>query len=1066
VTNRHPDTHAVPRLRSTHVPRPRITTLLSEIPDFPVTVVKAGAGYGKTTAVGNYVERSELRAEWLTLREDDQYGARFVERMGQTVLPADVPDIERDKVVAAGHSPLTWLASAERMGELIATFVHDECIFVLDDFHVVDEDLPVLQWIDVWLKNLPPNAHVVFVTRTRPSLTELESLTNRGEVLLVRERELAFTLDEVGFLFHNGPMNDSSHTINRDQARWLVQRTGGMAMVLSMLLRDWRQHGIFTRLQETLEEHMSIQEQVGRLFVYDLVPLYKEVLLKTCVFTTLHPELCNEVLGRKDSAKLLLYMERKGYLTIAEDEHTYKLHPLVREYLEKSLSVSEREQMAEYAIAWHLMRGEESRAIPYLFSLRNESRVVEALVTYIPAYLQRGEVSTVQGWLERLAPRVVDANAGLLVARAEVARHANRFAESIQNYHAAYAIAERQSDNRMLAQVEMGRAQLFLDTIQPEPAAAHIRQARRWVGRSDTPLRYRILQLAFENSINQGRIARAKRIQRALTTLPGAELPNNNSEIRLHLRCGEIQRVISALKPRISIDMVGGRNALSHREATLLLALMYAMCGDATRAKEQALRGHGVGHSLSAPFVSAVGRIRLGHAEHLLNPLGDAALMAYQDAISSMDEMEVPRGKSEALLGLCLAHGFRHQFGLARSYAEQGIAIAERAGDIWMVNLVRAAYVQVAVVNEAFDVAVRESSIAIAAFAQCGDKFLETCSRLWRSIAWFHLADGRWKEDFAETLAAVELHEWQFLLERPTLCGVRDVQSLVPLLQNQRTESRGHRLAFRYLHGLDSESNDNHPGYTLRVQTFGRFVAWRSFTEMARRDWQREKARQLFQFLLTFRHTLLHREEICERLWGDTDADTAERDFKVALTVLSSAIEPSKSGRGSSSFVVRHGSFYGLTSKPMLLVDRDEFIRTIHDAEMEPDVERCQGLLAEAMSLYQGQYLSEVKYETWCDAERDRLQLLFIKAALRHAELCFVGQRYADVIFTCERILELEPAWEEAYVWLMRTYAGQYNRSMVMHTYRTCERVLRQELGIQPMDTTLAEYRSILGVDA
>jgi len=1076
VTNRHPFSNVVPRLRSTHVPRPRVTTLLSEIPDFPVTVVKAGGGYGKTTAVGNYVQRNDLQTEWLTLREDDRYGARFVERMGQTVLPADVPDIEREKVLAAGNSPVTWLASAQWMGELIATFVHDECIFVLDDFHVVDDDVPVLQWIDVWLKHLPPNAHVVFVTRTSPTLTYLESLINRGEVLWVRERELAFTADEVGLLFHDGPINDSSHIINRNESRWLVQRTGGMAMVLSMLLRDWRQHGDFARLQEALQEHTSIQEQVGRLFVYNLAPRYQEALLKTCVFTTLHPALCDEVLNRKDSAKLLLDMERKGYLTISEDGNTYELHPLVREYLGKSLSLADREELAERAIAWHLLRGEESKAIPYLFSLSDDNRVVAALVAYIPAYLLRGEVSTVQGWLERLPPRVVATHAGLLVARAEVDRQANRFAQAIQNYDAAYALAERQADQRMLAQVEMGRARLYLDTVQPGPAAHYIRQARHWVGQSDTSLRYSGLQLEFENCINQGRIVRAKRIGRALTSLPGAELPNNNSEVRLLLRCGEIQKVISVLKPRISSDLVGGRNALSHREATLLLALMYAMYGDAKRAKEQALRGHGVGHSLSAPFVSAVGQIRLGHAEHLLHPLGEAALTAYQGAISSMDEMEVPRGKAEALLGLCLAHGHRHQFGLAKSYAEQGIAISERAGDTWMANLVRLAYAQVAVVNAAFDVANHETTIALAAFTECGDKFLETCSRLWRSVARFHLAAGGgsesnespsgWSADFAATLTAIERHDWQFLLERPTLCGVHDVQSLVPLLQRHRTEPTIGQLATRYLRGLQSESIDNHPGYTLRVQTLGRFVVWRGFTEMTRRDWQREKARQLFQFLLTHRHTLLHREEICERLWGDIDADTAERDFKVALTVLSSAIEPTKPGRGPSSFVVREGSLYGLTNHPMLLVDRDEFIQTIRDAELEPDVERRQSLLAEALSMYHGQYLSEVVYETWCDAERDKLQRLFIQAALSYAKLCFDAQRYAEVIMACERIHELDVTWEEAYLWLMRTYAAQFNRSMVMHTYRTCERVLQQELGINPMDTTSAAYRAMLGSDA
>ncbi len=936
-----PSEHTIPKLRSTNVPRPRILTLLSEIPDFPITVVKAGAGYGKTTAVGNYVQQCELQVGWLTVRDADRFGARFAERVGQAVLPPALPESEWERVISAAHSPLTWLLSAQWMGELVSTFVHDERIFVLDDFHLVDEDAPILQWVDEWLRCLPPNVHVVFVTRTQPALSYLESLADRGDVLWVRERDLAFTELEVGFLYHAGLPGGKQSTLEEGQVRWLVQRTGGMAMVLSMLLRDWRQHGKFARLQQALEEHASIQEQVGRLFLLGLPPRDRDILQETCVFTTLHPALCDEVRGLNDSSYLLGDLERRGYLTVTEDGQAYELHPLVRHYLAKSLTDEARERLAERAISWHLQRGEESRAILYLFSLRDESRMVEALFRYIPAYLARGEVSTVQGWLDRLPARTINRNAALLITRAEINRHINSFSEALTNYQDAYGLAERRGDRQMLAQVEMGRARLYLDTIQP--AQIHLWRARSWVAREERSMRINILQLAFENSINQGRIQRAKRLQRALTTLPGATLPNNNSDVRLLLRCGEIQSVISALKPRISVDPVGGRNALSHREATLLLSLMYAMQGDSDKARAQALRGHGVGQSLSAPFVSAVGLIRLGHAEHLANPLSDAALSAYQEAMGSMDEMEVPRGKSEALLGLCLAHGYRRQLALARTYAQQGIDLAERAGDIWMANLVRAAHGQVQVVNEQYDAAVRDLTDAVVTFRRCGDPFLETACYLWRAIARFYAEDGDWQDDLSLVLKSVEAHDWPFLLQKPTLCGVRDVQMLVPLLQQHRSKSTTRGLAVHHLHALSSADIEHHPGYTLRVQTLGNFLVRRGFIEISRRDWQREKARQLFQFLLTHRDTLLHREEICERLWGELNPDAAERDFKVAMTVLSSVIEPHKPGRGLSSFIVRQGSLYGLCKHPMLSVDRDEFLQTLRDAETEqrPSTQKC-----------------------------------------------------------------------------------------------------------------------------
>lgn len=50
----------------------------------------------------------------------------------------------------------------------------------------------------------------------------------------------------------------------------------------------------------------------------------------------------------------------------------------------------------------------------------------------------------------------------------------------------------------------------------------------------------------------------------------------------------------------------------------------------------------------------------------------------------------------------------------------------------------------------------------------------------------------------------------------------------------------------------------------------------------------------------------------------------------------------------------------------------------------------------------------------------------------------------------------------DAYIWLMKTYAMQYNRAMVVQTYRTCERVLNREIGLPPMESTRHEYQALL----
>ena len=63
------------------------------------------------------------------------------------------------------------------------------------------------------------------------------------------------------------------------------------------------------------------------------------------------------------------------------------------------------------------------------------------------------------------------------------------------------------------------------------------------------------------------------------------------------------------------------------------------------------------------------------------------------------------------------------------------------------------------------------------------------------------------------------------------------------------------------------------------------------------RDWGREKARQLFQYMVTHWRQLVLKERIVAELWPELDPDRADRDFKVALNALNSALEMLESAR-------------------------------------------------------------------------------------------------------------------------------------------------------------------------
>lgn len=1051
----------VPRVKKNVFPRPRIMTLFSEISDYSITVVRAGAGYGKTTAMSYYAEQSGFPVFWLTMTEAERDPSRFIASFVATFMPSSIPKRELDGIVDAVTQSFTWNSAAQRCAELLNDYLHYECVFVFDDFHVLDEDRNILEWIDDWLCQITGNIHLVFLTRTEPSLPAVKDFHLRGDVFYLRERELIFTDDEIVFMFEMGSDNWKDR-LPYEQVHWLKERTGGMAIVLYMMWREWRLHHSFSKLKNALEQGRDVSEQIGQLFLSGIPGRLHYFYRYTSVLDELEGEICDFLLNRKDSAELLFFSEQKGYITHNENGTVFFLHPLVRDYLESSLSNQDREGALWKAISWFYEQGNISLAVRYLFALKNQVAIACELIRYIPLEMEKGHVLTVRGWLDRLEKGTLFAHAELLYTKAEVSRLTNQFTDALYWYESAYQKAINANDRKLAVGALVGRTRLYLDTIQPATAQQYIVLAKRLLHKKDVELRLDVLELSYENSINSGRLKRAERLKMAIHALRPLNRHNHNVDARLLLRRGDWLRAVSLLKVRVDNEESVLRAAHFHRESTLIMSLIYVFMGEAKAAEIQALKGYHLGDFLQAPFVRAVGYIRLGHAKHLQDPLGMEAMNAYQTAIELMEEMEVTRGKAEAYMGLCLSYGYQGQMLVAHTYAEQGISIATQAGDLWMTNLIRLAYGQVCYVNQAYHLAIQHLTLCVEDFRRCDDRRLLIFSYLWRAMAKQGIGDFSMMADLQSVFAESEANDYKDFWYRPTFFGLRDIHQAVPLLRELKGNQLWYPHARQVLERLHCDQMVDHPGYTLRIKTLGSFRVWRGFIEITRKEWQREKARQLFEFLLSFRGAPLYREQITEQLWGDVPPEIAERDFKVALNALATALNPKRAGRGSSPFIEKNNGTYQLTMNEILVIDRDEFTDYVKKSEKCISNTDKIELLRTALSLYEGDYLPDTRYELWSENERARLRTLYMRSAEIHAILCFEKQQYQEVLERCEQALQIDPTWETMYVIIMKCYAEIANRSMIVQTYQTCRRVLEREVGIKVSENTNLIYRSLI----
>lgn len=260
-----------------------------------------------------------------------------------------------------------------------------------------------------------------------------------------------------------------------------------------------------------------------------------------------------------------------------------------------------------------------------------------------------------------------------------------------------------------------------------------------------------------------------------------------------------------------------------------------------------------------------------------------------------------------------------------------------------------------------------------------------------------------------------------------------------------------------------SETND--AVAVVRVQTLGRFAVWRDGVLLPETAWGREKARQLMMYLVTNNGRFLPKEQIVDELWPELPPKKADRDFKVALNALNTALQPERPLRSLSAYIARQGTSYGLDTTAPLQLDVQQFEAGLTSgSQQEKDapanaIAHYQG----ALQLYQGDYLPDALYEDWASSERERLALLYLSGATRLARLLLAAGETVEMVLWCQRVLAIDPCWEEAYRLLMQGHMKNGNRPLAIKTYQQCQTVLDRELGIPPMAETTRLFATVIG---
>jgi len=395
-----------PKINSHIVRRQRLSVQLDKALSYKVTLVSAPAGYGKSTAVLDWLECRQFASAWVSVDRNDNDPHTFWKYVCSSLGYIDESIPEQTNSIFSSYELFETNIFINVIVDILSD-LSSEIVLVFDDAHLITNKR-ILETLTYFIAYFPSNLHLILICRSMPELA-LAHLEVSEQLTRITADDLRFQPAEICEFFINRGILLDEGTLDS-----ICGHSEGWAATLVAMALTFDHDVHKQKKSKRLPDKWTNLDQYLLDEVYNIsTKEMQDFFLHTSCLDTFCADLCDAVNDKSNSVALLERLrQNKGFLiSLDEGSGWYRYHHILKDFLYNHLvetSPDHLPMLHKKAALWLLENGYSNLEIEHFLDgnhFDDALRLIEAKCTSI---IDSGDYLTALNWIHRLPEDYAD----------------------------------------------------------------------------------------------------------------------------------------------------------------------------------------------------------------------------------------------------------------------------------------------------------------------------------------------------------------------------------------------------------------------------------------------------------------------------------------------------------------------------------------------------------------------------------------------------------------------------------------------------------------------------------